>query len=184
MTDQLAPGRAAVMRLSVETLLLKKLVEVNVERIEPGLRILDSRFLAERASVDLVGLDASGTLALIATGLVADGEMFVGSVGAYWWCRRHPEAVQRLFPAARVSLHRPPRMLFVGPTVARSFLRSVRERGFEIVYGIRLLDLGIRGSAVVSLEVVGPRRVRALREREDAGARSAVCGSRPGQLVA
>ncbi len=141
------------MTVGVETLALRKLVETNVEVVEAGLRVVDTRFLIGQSSVDIVARDKTGALTLIAAGVAGDDEMFFEVVGAYRWCRRNPDAVRHLFRGTRLSTHRAPRMLFVVQRFARSFVRSMDDLGFEPVHGLDLLDLGVNGSATMALEV-------------------------------
>lgn len=126
---------------------LRKLVAENIEVLEPGLRVIDSRSPVGRSAVDLVALDAKGSLALIAVGPTADAKMFLRTVDVYWWCREHPDIVRRLFPAARVSPDQPPRILFAAQRFARFFLRSIEEVGFADVRCVNLLNLEVNGVA-------------------------------------
>lgn len=159
------------MMLNIATLAFRKLFEAHVETVERGLRVIDAHFLVGSASIDVVAVDALGSLTLIRVELSADDQMFRDAVGAYWWCRRHADLVQRMFPTAGIC-SQPPRMLFVVQRVARSFLRGVRELGFETVDGASLLDLGIDGSAAVCIEVAE----RAWRRQALRGAAAAADG--------
>jgi hypothetical protein len=147
------------MTLTAATLALRKLVEANLGVVERGLGLVDRHFSLGASAVGVMALDATGSLTLIAVDLSADDDLFRGAAGAYRWCRRHPDVVQRLFPDARISPGQPPRLLFVVQRVARSFLRTMDRLGFAPVGGMTLLDLGIDDSATVALEVEdGSRR--------------------------
>src|SRR2546430_1522604 len=64
--------RPTFKRLEVKDLgNLEKLVADNIEGIEPGLRVVDSRLVLGQAAIDLVALDASESLVLIALGFMA-----------------------------------------------------------------------------------------------------------------
>src|SRR5256885_16724577 len=57
--------RPTFKRLEVKDLgNLEKLVADNIEGIEPGLRVVDSRLVLGQAAIDLVALDASESLVL------------------------------------------------------------------------------------------------------------------------
>src|SRR3989338_608479 len=51
---------------------LEKLVAENVEGIETGLKVIDTRLVLGQAAIDLVGLDSQGLLVLIALDFTAD----------------------------------------------------------------------------------------------------------------
>lgn len=163
------------MTLTAATLALRKLVEANLGLVERGLGLVDRHVSLGASAVGVMALDATGSLTLLAVDLSADDELFRGAAGAYRWCRRHPDAVLRLFPNARISPARPPRLLFVAQRVARSFLRTMDRLGFEPVRGVTLLDLGVDGSATVALEA-GERSRRGLLRAPGA----AVSGARAG----
>jgi len=128
---------------------LRKLVEQNIEALEPGLRIIEPRFPVDRPAVDFVALDARGSLVLVVVGLVADSRMFLRSADVYWWCREHTEVVRTLFPAARISADQPLRLLFAAQRFARFFLRAVEELRLADVRCLQLLDLAAYGIAAV-----------------------------------
>ncbi|HLD77402.1 MAG TPA: hypothetical protein VJB16_00090, partial [archaeon] len=92
---------------------LEKLVAENVEGIEAGLKVIDSRLLLGQAAIDLVGLDDKGALVLIALDFTADESLLLRVMDAYSWCLEYPETIRRLYPMARLSPERPPRILFI-----------------------------------------------------------------------
>ena len=92
---------------------LEKLVAENVEGIEPGLRVIDSRLLLGSAAIDLVGLDSKGSLVLVALDFTADEGLLLRVMDAYSWCLEYPDTIRRLYPMAQVASNRPPRILFI-----------------------------------------------------------------------
>ena len=59
--------RPTFRKLEVKDLgTLERLVAENIEGVEPGLKVVDSRLLLGQAAVDLVGLDSNASLVLIA----------------------------------------------------------------------------------------------------------------------
>ena len=83
--------KVAVRKLQIEDAAkLQMLVAENIDAIEPGLVVLDSRLLLGHATIDVVGLDSNGALVLIATGLTANEEMLLKAVEAYSWSREYP----------------------------------------------------------------------------------------------
>src|SRR5947209_638334 len=106
---------------------LERLVAENVESIEPGLKIVDSRLVLGQAAIDLVGLDAKGSLALIALDFTTDEGLLLRVMDAYSWCLEYPDTIRRLYPMAQVSASRPPRILFVVGRVTDAFLRRVKQ---------------------------------------------------------
>src|SRR5438552_829743 len=94
---------------------LERLVAENVEGIEPGLKIVDSRLLLGQAAIDLVGLDAKGSLTLIALDFSADEGLLLRVMDAYSWCLEYPDTLRRLYPMAQLSTSRPP---FAAPAAA------------------------------------------------------------------
>ena len=51
---------------------LERLVADNIDGVEPGLKVVDSRLLLGQAAIDLVGLDSKDSLVLIALDFSAD----------------------------------------------------------------------------------------------------------------
>src|SRR5256886_17473488 len=85
---------------------LEKLVAENIEGIEPGLRVIDSRLVLGQAAIDLVALDARESLVLVALDFLADEGLLLRAMDAYSWCLEYPAALRRLYPMANVL---PPR---------------------------------------------------------------------------
>src|ERR1051326_6534429 len=102
--------KVAVRKLQVEDVAkLQMLVAENIDAIEPGLAVLDSRLLLGHATIDVVALDANGALVLMVAGLTANEEMLLKAVEAYSWSREYPESLERLYPSCIISDERPPR---------------------------------------------------------------------------
>ena len=65
--------RLAVRKLQIEDAAkLQTLVVENFDAIEPGLTVLDARLLLGHATIDVVAIDAAGTLVLCAVGLTRE----------------------------------------------------------------------------------------------------------------
>src|SRR6266702_7261214 len=106
--------RPTFKRLEVKDLgNLEKLVAENIEGIEPGLRVIDSRLVLGQAAIDLVALDARESLVLVALDFLADEGLLLRVMDAYSWCREYPDTLRRLYPMAQLSTSRPPRILFI-----------------------------------------------------------------------
>jgi len=82
---------------------LERLVAENVEGIEAGLKVIDSRLLLGQAAIDLVGLDARGALVLIALDFTADESLLLrvrrlckpdGAGAVTLTCDRHRDTEQ------------------------------------------------------------------------------------------
>src|SRR5678815_5878576 len=98
--------RLAVKKLHVEDAAkLQTLVVENLDGIEPGLAVLDARLLLGHSTIDVVAMDAAGTLVLIAVGLTANEEMILKAVEAYSWTLEYPQALQRLYPGSVSYTH-------------------------------------------------------------------------------
>ncbi len=106
---------------------LERLVAENVESIEPGLKIVDSRLLLGQAAIDLVGLDAKGSLVLIALDFTVNEGLLLRVMDAYSWCLEFPDTIRRLYPMAQVSAGKPPRILFIVERLTESFLRRIKR---------------------------------------------------------
>src|ERR1700745_3615082 len=104
---------------------LEKLVADNVEGVEPGLKVVDSRLLLGQAAIDLVGLDSRSSLALIALDFTADEGLLLRVMDAYSWCLEFPDTLRRLYPMAQAS-SRPPRILFIAERMSDAFLRRLK----------------------------------------------------------
>jgi hypothetical protein len=137
---------------------LQALVVDNVDAIEPGLLVLDSRLLLGQATIDVVGLDAHGALVLMALGLTADEEMLLKAVEAYSWCLEYPEAIRRLYPAAQVSSSQPPRLMFVIERMPDSFHRKIKQLGFPEVDCVELRSLEVDGTPAVCFDTLARLR--------------------------
>jgi hypothetical protein len=137
---------------------LQTLVIDHVEGIEPGLAVLDSRLLLGQATIDIVGLDVNGALVLIAVGLVADEEMLLKAVEAYSWCLEYPEAIRRLYPAARISPAQPPRLMFVVERMPDAFHRKIKQLGFPEVDCVEFRYLDVDGTPAAYFETLARLR--------------------------
>jgi hypothetical protein len=133
---------------------LEKLIADNVEGIEPGLKVVDSRLLLGHAAIDLVGLDSRGSLALIALDFTADEGLLLRVMDAYSWCLEFPDTVRRLYPMAQVSTARPPRILFIVERLTDSFLRRLKQLSFLEIDCLEFRHLEVNGESVVFFDHV------------------------------
>ena len=137
---------------------LEKLVVENVDGIEPGLTVIDSRLLLGHATIDLVAQDASGALVLIALGFRGDEGMLLRIVDAYSWCLEYPESVQRHYPTLAISESQPPRVVFVMARVPESFQRKVKQLSFPSVDAVELHYIDVNGVSAVYFDTVAQIR--------------------------
>jgi len=133
---------------------MSKLVIENIDAIERDLTVLDSRLLLGNASIDVVALDGTGALVLVAIDRTSDEQLMLKAVEAYSWCLEYPEAVRRLYPAAEVSVSRPPRVMFVVERMSDSFHRKVKQLGFPEVDCVEFRHLAIDGAEAVHFDTV------------------------------
>lgn len=133
---------------------LERLVAENVEGIEPGLKVVDSRLLLGQAAIDLVGLDARGSLALIALDFTADEGLLLRVMDAYSWCLEYPDTLRRLYPMAQVSTSKPPRILFIAERLTDSFLRRIKQLSFLEIDCLEFRHLEVNGESVVYFDHV------------------------------
>ena len=133
---------------------LERLVAENVEGIEPGLKVIDSRLLLGQAAIDLVGLDAKGALVLIALDFTADESLLLRVMDAYSWCLEYPETIRRLYPMARVSPERPPRILFIVERLSESFRRRIKALSFLEIDCLEFRHLEVDGTSALYFELV------------------------------
>src|SRR2546422_9292145 len=131
-TDPTETGmRPTFKRLEVKDLgNLEKLVAENIEGIEPGLRVIDSRLVLGQAAIDLVALDARESLVLVALDFLADEGLLLRAMDAYSWCLEYPDALRRLYPMANVLPTRPPRILFIVERLTDAFVRRIKHLSF------------------------------------------------------
>jgi len=153
--------RLAVKKLHVEDAAqLQTLVVENLDGIEPGLAVLDARLLLGHSTIDVVAMDAAGTLVLVAVGLTANEEMILKAVEAYSWSLEYPQALQRLYPGCVLSEERPPRLLFVVERMPDAFQRKIKQLGFPEVDCVEVRHLEVDGVATVYFESLS--RIRRL----------------------
>lgn len=110
---------------------LQELVIDNVEAIELGLRLLDSRVLLGGATIEMLALDSRDVLTLVALGFQADDEMLLRALEAYSWCLEYPDALRRLYPDVRPAPTEPPRVIFIAERVPDAFLRKIKHLKFH-----------------------------------------------------
>jgi hypothetical protein len=145
--------RVAVKKLRVEDAAkLQALVVENFDAIEPGLTVLDARLLLGHGTIDVVGIDAAGSLVLGAVGFSANEEMLLKAVEAYSWCLEYPEGLVRLYPSCRLSEERPPRLLFVVERMPDAFQRKIKQLGFPEVDCVEFRHLEFDGVQTVYFE--------------------------------
>lgn len=133
---------------------LERLVAENVEGIESGLRVIDSRLLLGQAAIDLVGLDAKGSLVLIALDFTADEGLLLRVMDAYSWCLEYPDAIRRLYPTADVSQSRPPRILFIVERLTDSFVRRIKQLSFLEIDCLEFRHLEVNGASALYFDLV------------------------------
>jgi hypothetical protein len=151
---------------------LEKLVADNVEGVEPGLKVVDSRLLLGQAAIDLVGLDSRSSLALIALDFTADEGLLLRVMDAYSWCLEFPDTLRRLYPMAQLSTARPPRILFIVERLTDSFLRRIKQLSFLEIDCFEFRHLEVNGESVVFFDHVERLRKAAAESAVDAPAPS------------
>src|SRR5881409_2410425 len=168
-TDPTETGmRPTFKRLEVKDLgNLEKLVADNIEGIEPGLRVVDSRLVLGQAAIDLVALDASESLVLIALDFMADEGLLLRAMDAYSWCLEYPDTLRRLYPMAQAS-SRPPRILFIAERMTDAFLRRMKQLSFLEIDCFEFRHLEVNGSSVVYFDFVERLRKSAVESAVDA----------------
>ena len=145
--------RMAAKKLRVEDATkLQALVVENFDAIEPGLTVLDARLLLGHGTIDVVGIDAAGSLVLCAVGFSANEEMLLKAVEAYSWCLEYPEGLVRLYPSCHLSEERPPRLLFVVERMPDAFHRKIKQLGFPEVDCVEFRHLEFDGVPAVYFE--------------------------------
>jgi hypothetical protein len=133
---------------------LEKLVVSNAEVLEPEVRIIDARLVLGDATIDLVGVDPEGGLALIALGLVADGNMILRTLGAFSWAVDDPTAVKQRYPAAHIDASRVPRVMFIAERLPEVFRRQVRQLDVPAIDCVEVRHFDAGRTTAVSFEVV------------------------------
>jgi hypothetical protein len=133
---------------------LERLVAENVEGIESGLKVIDSRLLLGQAAIDLVGLDAKGSLVLIALDFTADEGLLLRGMDAYSWCLEYPDTIGRLYPAAEISPGRPPRILFIVEHLTDAFVRRIKQLRFLEIDCLEFRHLEVNGTSAVYFDLV------------------------------
>lgn len=133
---------------------LEKLVAENVEGIEPGLKVIDSRLLLGNAAIDLVGLDAKGSLVLIALDFTADEGLLLRVMDACSWCLEYPDTFRRLYPMAQISPGRPPRILFIVERLTDSFMRRIKQLSFLEIDCLEFRHLEVNGASALYFDLV------------------------------
>src|SRR3990167_4598275 len=149
---------------------LEKLVAENVEGIEAGLKVIDSRLLLGHAAIDLVGLDAKGSLVLIALDFTADEALLLRVMDAYSWCLEYPDTIRRLYPMAQIASGRPPRILFIVERLTDSFIRRIKQLSFLEIDCLEFRHLEVNGASALYFDLV--QRLRRSEAAEAATDRS------------
>src|SRR2546425_980612 len=155
-TDPTETGmRPTFKRLEVKDLgNLEKLVAENIEGIEPGLRVIDSRLVLGQAAIDLVALDARESLVLVALDFLADEGLLLRAMDAYSWCLEYPDALRRLYPMANVLPTRPPRILFIVERLTDAFVRRIKHLSFLEIDCLEFRHLEVNGASAVYFDLV------------------------------
>jgi hypothetical protein len=161
--------RLVLRKLNVEDPAeLSKLIADNVEGIEPGLRLVDSRLLLGHATIDFAGVDGQGGLVLIVVGFKADESLLLRTVEAYSWCLEYPDSVRRHYPTMKIAESWPPRMMFVIERVPDAFQRKVKQLNFAAVDLIEFRHLDVNGVPAMYFESVARLRRGAAGEWNEA----------------
>jgi hypothetical protein len=134
---------------------LQQLVADNVEGIEPGLTVIDSRVLLGQAAIDLIGIDANGSLVLMVLGDAAEEEMLLRVMDAYSWCVEYLDTIRRLYPMAHVSSSQPPRILFiVGRRPTDAFVRRIKQLSSTEIDCFKWCHLEVNGVSALYFDPV------------------------------
>src|SRR5438128_8063401 len=151
--------RLVVKKLEIADLgQLQSLVIEHLDGIESGLTVIDSRLLLGHATMDIVALDADGTLVLVTAGLTADEEMLLKAVEAYSWCLEYPDAIRRLYPSVEISAARPPRLMFVVERLPDAFHRKIKQLGFSEVDCVEFRYLDMSGTPAAYFDTIARLR--------------------------
>jgi hypothetical protein len=137
---------------------LEHLVAENIAGIEPGLRVIDSRVCLGHAAIDLIALDASESLVLIALDFLADEGLLLRGMDAYSWSLEYPDTLRRLYPMANVSSTRPPRLLFVVERLSDAFVRRIKQLSFLEIDCLEFRHLEVNGASAVYFDLVARLR--------------------------
>jgi len=132
---------------------LERLVADNIEGVEPGIKVVDSRLVLGQAAIDLVGLDSKGSLVLIALDFSADDGLLLRVMDAYSWCLEYPDTLRRLYPMAQAT-SRPPRILFIVEKMTDAFMRRVKQLSFLEIDCFEFRNLEVNGASVVYFDLV------------------------------
>ena len=133
---------------------LEKLVAENIEGIESGLQVIDSRVLLGHAVIDLIGLDAKGALVLIALDFTASEGLLLRVMDAHAWCLEYPDTIRRLYPMATVSTTRPLRVLFIAQRLTDAFVRRIKQLRSLEVDCLKFCYLDVNGAPALYFELV------------------------------
>ena len=133
---------------------LEKLVAENIEGIESGLQVIDSRVLLGHAVIDLIGLDAKGALVLIALDFTASEGLLLRVMDAHAWCLEYPDTIRRLYPKATVSTTRPLRVLFIAQRLTDAFVRRIKQLRSLEVDCLKFCYLNVNGAPALYFELV------------------------------
>ena len=133
---------------------LEHLVAENIEGIEPGLRVIDSRVCLGHAAIDLIALDSNESLVLVALDFTADEGLLLRGMDAYSWSLEYPDTLRRLYPMANVSSTRPPRILFVVERLTEAFVRRIKQLSFLEIDCVEFRHLEVNGAPAVFFDLV------------------------------
>src|SRR2546430_192184 len=137
---------------------LEHLVAENIEGIEPGLRVIDSRICLGHAAIDLIALDSNEALVLVALDVTADEGLLLRGMDAYSWSLEYPDTLRRLYPMANVSSTRPPRILFVVERLTEAFVRRIKQLSFLEIDCVEFRHLEGNGAPAAFFDLVGRLR--------------------------
>ena len=148
---------------------LERLVADNIEGVEPGIKVVDSRLVLGQAAIDLVGLDSKGSLVLIALDFSADDGLLLRVMDAYSWCLEYPDTLRRFYPMAQAT-SRPPRIIFIVEKMTDAFLRRVKQLSFLEIDCFEFRNLEVNGASVVYFDLVERIRKAAVESTAEVSA--------------
>jgi hypothetical protein len=97
--------------------------------LEPGLRLVQRASTAGEIGVELLCVDASGRLVLVASDVVAGPETVLRALEAVAWWREHTALLERMFPGAGIDPRGAPRGSVVATRFNDRALRLLRLLG-------------------------------------------------------
>jgi Holliday junction resolvase-like predicted endonuclease len=138
---------------------LEQMLIENPDAIEEGLRILENQVPASRGFIDLLAVDADGTLVVVELKKESDDRILTQALEYYDFVRDNSERFAQIYSDDKIKARVEPRLLLVASAYSPTLLAAARYTNVPLtLYTYAYLGMGdMQGLYLTEVNVPPPR---------------------------